>query len=175
MLQGRWEEEIQHGVLNDHFVEVEKIPQSKVYRGFAIEARELKQSGVRLKISADLLIDRGEWYELVECRGWNHPASDTGTALGQALVYRQLMEMNDKYPAGVKKPVKLGLCFVDGFNTEYGRWTSAADRLVAALAGSIKQELKVYLVRPRQPEFAEEKHWFVSANYCVDPQVKVFK
>jgi len=175
MLQGRWEEEIQYGVLNGHFVDVEKVPQNKIYRGFSIETRELEHNQIRLKISVDLLIDRGEYYELVECKGWNHPASDIGPALGQVLVYRQLMEMNKKYPAGEKKPVRPGLCFVDGFNSEYGRWTDADDDLLAALARSIKQELRVYLVKPRRPEFAEEKYWFESANYCVDPQVKIFK
>ncbi|MBU2572680.1 MAG: hypothetical protein KKH28_01200 [Elusimicrobia bacterium] len=175
MLQGRWEEEIQYAVLNNYFVEVEKIPRNKIHREFSIETRELDQGRIKVKISADFIIDRGNYYELIECTGWNHPAFNIGPALGQALVYGQLMEMNKNYPAGTEKPVKLGLCFVDEFKSEYGRWTNAQDELLAALAKSTEQELRVYLVKPREAEFAEEKYWFESANYCVDPQVKVFK
>ncbi|MBI4803111.1 MAG: hypothetical protein HY796_11360 [Elusimicrobia bacterium] len=175
MLQGRWEEEIQHAVLSDYFAGAEKIPRNKIHREFLIEVKELDQGKIKVKISADFIIDRGDYYELIERKGWNHPAVNIGPALGQALVYRQLMEMNKNYPAGGEKPVKLGLCFVDGFKNEYGRWMNAHDELLAALAKSIKQELRVYLVKPREAEFAEEKYWFNSANYCVDPQVKVFK
>lgn len=175
MSKSRWEEEIGQAVLKEHLIGAEKIPQDKVYQEFPIEVKELPQSGIRAAISADFVVDRGDRYEVIECKDWNHPTFNIGPALGQALVYKQMMIMHDNYPAGGKKRVKLGLCLVDGFKSKYGQWTPAHDELVAALAKTMKQQITVYLIKPRKPEFAEEKYWYDSANYCVDPRTKIFK
>ena len=176
MPQGRgqgWEEKIQHVVLRRHFVDVEKVPAENIKHEFSIEVKKLK-TGVELsKVSVDFVVDRGDYYEVVECKDWNHPTFNIGLGFGQALAYRELMEMEQVYP-NKPKPIRISLCFVDRFHSLYGDWTPAHDALMSKLAEKIEAEVRVYLVQPLKDEYSAEKHWSQSEKFTVSVPPKCY-
>ncbi len=176
--QGRgkgWEEAIQHKVLNLHFKDVEKVSEDKIKHEFKIEVKGLKQLGAKANVFADFVVDRGEYYELIECKEWNHPIFNIGPALGQALVYKELIKKTNGYPGNKEKHIKLSLCFVDHFVSQYGRWTPDHDDLLTKLARSTGEELSVYLVAPKESKFSAKEYLKEDKNFHVVQPVKIFK
>jgi|GEM_PF-2066511 len=171
-----WEEKIQHRVFENWLIDDQKlISKATFWHEFPIKIQGLKQVGAKANVFVDFVIDRGDYYELIECKDWNHPVFNIAPALGQALVYRELIKKTGGYPGGKEKHIKLGLCFEHGFASQYGQWTTEHDVLLTELAKSIKEELRVYLVAPKESEFAAKEYWWDDKNFCMVQPVKIFK
>jgi len=152
MPQGRgqgWEEKIQQPALR-RFLD-ERGWKCTEYELDMTDFKKLKHVG---NARPDFLVDHGAFYELIECKNWNHPTFKIAAALGQALVYRALMRMK-----GETKEIHLSLCFVNGYgDQEGGDWTSAHDALLRGLSSSCGEPIGLYLVQPVRPEYAAIEH-----------------
>ena len=170
-----WEKKVQHLVFLKWLINDQKlISKSTFWHEFSIEVKELKQ-GRKSSVSVDFIVDHGNYYEFIECKEGSSPTFDIGPALGQALVYRELIKKTGGYPGGKEKRIKLSLCFVDGFNSQYGRWTDGHTALLKELEKSIGEKLTLYLVAPKETKFAAKEYWLDDENFHVVQPVKIFK
>ena len=154
-----WEERIQHKLLTQFFSGKQGIT---CHHEFPIPIPKFANSQAAGKLGsvrADLVVDFGSYYEIIECKGWNHPIFDLATAFGQVATYRALMETRDIFPNNERKEIQLGLCLIDGYPSKCSKWTQAHDELLKALARLDPHGISLYLACPISPEYAGKEHW----------------
>lgn len=169
-----WEERIQHHVFEEWLVNDQKLERNKTFwHEYKIPTASLVQGFGASRISLDFIIDRGKYYEIVECKRAHHPTFDIGSALGYALVYSAIMRKNGAFPNKKPMAIRLSLCCGANFG-DVGPWTDECDDLMRSLSKSAAQKLSLYLVRPKNPESITKADIDNKDKFCVSSEIKEF-